>query len=128
MAFILTPIRRRIIAGVVLTPAVLFALYIWLALTWTYSTGERAGYVQKFSKKGWVCKTWEGELAMVSLPGAMPEKFVFTVRDDPVAERINKTMGQRVKLLYEQHKGLPTSCFGDTEYFVQDVQAVPAVP
>jgi len=119
------PKKRLIIAGVVLTPLVLFALYMWSAYSWSYSTGERAGYVQKFSKKGWFCKTWEGELAMVSLPGSMPEKFYFTVREDAVAERINKTMGQRVKLAYEQHKGLPTSCFGETEYFVDDVQAVP---
>ena len=118
------PKKRLIIAGVVLTPLVLFALYMWSAYSWSYSTGERAGYVQKFSKKGWFCKTWEGELAMVSLPGSMPEKFYFTVREDAVAERINKTMGQRVKLAYEQHKGLPTSCFGETEYFVDDVQAV----
>src|SRR5258706_15615862 len=108
-----------------LGPALMVALYTWLALHVSYSNGERAGYVQKFSRKGWVCKTWEGELAMVNIPGSMPEKFYFTVRDDGVAERINKTMGQRVKLAYEQHKGLPTSCFGETEYFVQDVQGVP---
>ena len=124
MTFILTRMHRRIIAGVVLTPAVLFALYIWLALTWTYSTGERAGYVQKFSKKGWICKTWEGELAMVSLPGTMPEKFYFTVRSDSVAARINESIGKRVAVTYEQHMGLPTSCFGDTGYWVSHVRVV----
>jgi len=90
----------------------------------SYSQGERAGYVQKFSKKGWICKTWEGELAMVSIPGTMPEKFYFTVRGDAVAARINVTLGQRVALTYAQHKGVPTSCFGETEYFVQDVRIV----
>ena len=118
------PKRKLIIAGVVLAPILLFVLYTWSAMTWSYSTGERAGYVQKFSKKGWVCKTWEGELAMVSLPGTMPEKFYFTVRDEEVANRINQLLGQRVKLAYAQHKGLPTSCFGETEYFVEDVRAV----
>src|SRR5436309_14108987 len=116
---------KLIIAAALALPMVAFILYTWASLTWSYSVGDRAGYVQKFSKKGWFCKTWEGELAMVSLPGSMPEKFYFTVREDAVAERINKTMGQRVKLAYEQHKGLPTSCFGETEYFVNDVQAVP---
>jgi hypothetical protein len=124
MSFILTPTRRRIVVGIVLVPVVLFGLYVWLAVTWTYSTGERAGYVQKFSKKGWICKTWEGELAMVSLPGAMPEKFYFTVRADSVAARINRSLGSRVALTYHQHVGVPTSCFGDTQYWVTDVRAV----
>jgi hypothetical protein len=102
----------------------LFLLYTWLALNFNYSEGERAGFVQKFSRKGWLCKTWEGELAMVNLPGAMPEIFQFSVRDDAVAARINKTLGQRVRLHYEQHKGIPTSCFGETEYFVTSVELV----
>ncbi|HEV3075692.1 MAG TPA: hypothetical protein VHB47_14820 [Thermoanaerobaculia bacterium] len=101
-----------------------FALYVWATLAFSYSSGERAGYVQKFSHKGWLCKTWEGELAMVNLPGAMPEIFRFTVRDGAVAARLNQTMGQRVALHYEQHRGVPSSCFGDTEYFVTDVRPV----
>jgi len=107
-----------------LGPALLIALYTWLALRVSYSTGERAGYVQKFSRKGWICKTWEGELAMVNLPGAMAELFPFTVRDEAVAARINTLIGQRVALSYEQHMGLPTSCFGETSYFVVNVKAV----
>ena len=101
-----------------------FALYVWATLAYSYSSGERAGYVQKFSHKGWLCKTWEGELAMVNLPGAMPEIFRFTVRDGAVAARLNQTMGQRVALHYEQHRGVPSSCFGDTEYFVTDIRSV----
>jgi hypothetical protein len=100
------------------------ALYTWLALSVSYSSGERAGYVQKFSRKGWVCKTWEGELAMVNLPGAMAEVFPFTVRDEAVAARINGMVGQRVALSYEQHLGLPSSCFGETSYFVVNVKAI----
>jgi len=102
------------------------ALYTWAGFQYDFSEGQRAGYVQKFSKKGWVCKTWEGELAMANLPGAMPEIFAFTVRDDEVAARINANMGQRVALTYEQHRGLPTTCFGETQYFVTDVR--PAAP
>jgi len=118
------PKKTLIIAGIVAAPVLLFVLYTWSSLTWTYSTGERAGYVQKFSKKGWVCKTWEGELAMVSIPGTTPEKFYFTVRDDTVAQRINQSLGKRVALSYRQHKGIPSSCFGETEYFVSDVKTV----
>lgn len=111
-------------AGLVAVVFALGAVYLWGALNWNYSSGERAGYLQKMSHKGWICKTWEGELSMVSMPGATPEKFLFTVRDANVAEQINKTMGKRVTLLYEQHKGLPTSCFGETEYFVVQVRDV----
>ena len=90
-------------------------------LTWSYGSGERAGYVQKFSHRGYICKTWEGELAMVSMPGTMSEKFLFTVREDAIAQKINANLGKKVALKYEQHIGLPTSCFGDTEYFVSDI-------
>lgn len=107
------------IIGLLIVLAVL-ALYTWGALSWSYSTGERAGYLQKLSHRGWLCKTWEGELSMVSMPGATPEKFFFSVRDDAVAQKLTKMMGSRLSLTYEQHIGLPTACFGETEYFVVD--------
>jgi hypothetical protein len=115
---------KWIIAGAVVVPILVFAIYTWSALTFTYSSGERAGYVQKFSRKGWICKTWEGELAMVSMPGTMSEKFLFSVRDDRVADSINNSLGKRVALSYQQHVGIPTSCFGDTQYFVTAVKVV----
>jgi hypothetical protein len=96
--------------------------YSWVSLHWSYSTGERAGFVQKLSKKGWVCKTWEGEMAMVTMPGTVSEKFYFTVLNDAVAARINASLGKRVAVHFEQHKWLPSSCFGDTEYFVTAMQ------
>ncbi|MEY3125844.1 MAG: hypothetical protein RLZZ573_2364 [Pseudomonadota bacterium] len=111
-------------AGVLITVSVVFAGYIAMALTWSYSSGERAGFMQKLSLKGWVCKTWEGELSLVAIPGAAPEKFLFTVRDVKVASLIETTMGKRVTLQYEQHKGLPTTCFGETDYFVVGVKEV----
>jgi hypothetical protein len=102
----------------------LFALYVWATLHINYSDGERAGYVQKFSRKGWVCKTWEGELAMVNLPGTFPQIFNFSVRDPAVAGQINKSLGSRVRLHYDQHKGVPSDCFGESEYFVTQVETV----
>lgn len=98
--------------------------YTWIVLSWSYSTGERAGYVQKFSNKGWFCKTWEGELAMVTMPGTLTEKFEFSVRDAEVAKQLNESMGQRVSLHYEQHIGVPTNCFGETQYYVSSVRVV----
>lgn len=114
-----------LVAAVVLTPALVFSLWAWVALTYSYSEGERAGWVQKFSKKGWLCKTWEGELAMVNIPGNAPEIFRFSVRDPAVASEIVRHMGERVTLRYEQHVGVPTECFGETEYFVTSVHRVP---
>ena len=108
--------------------ALLAAGWFAFALNWNYSTGERAGWIQKLSKKGWVCKTWEGELAMVSMPGAIPEKFYFTVWDDRVANDLNVAMGKRVTLHYDEKVGLPSSCFGDTRHWVNKVTVVQDVP
>ena len=119
-------ITRLLIAVVAL--AALVAAYVWLALTWSYSSGERAGWVQKFSYKGWICKSWEGELALVSLPGSSVEKFFFTVHDDAAAAQIQQAVGKRVTLHYEEKVGLPTSCFGDTRYFVSKVTINPDIP
>ena len=102
--------------------------YFLFVFNWSYSEGERAGWIQKFSSKGWLCKTWEGELAMVSMPGAMSEKFFFTVWDDATAEQINKLMGKRVALHYEEKVGIPTTCFGETRYYATKVSAVEEIP
>jgi hypothetical protein len=107
-----------ILASVIVAAVALFALYTWIVLNWSYSEGERAGYLQKLSRKGWLCKTWEGEILLSSMPGAIPERFNFTVRDENVVRQLQAAMGQRVQLTYEQHIGIPTSCFGETEYFV----------
>jgi hypothetical protein len=110
---------------VMLVPLVIFSLWAWVTLGYVYSTGERAGYVQKLSKKGWLCKTWEGELAMVNLPGSVtPQIFNFTVRSDSIASILEQDLGKRVSLTYEQHRGVPSSCFGETEYFVSNVRIV----
>jgi hypothetical protein len=106
----------------------LVALYFWAALSWDYSSGERAGWVQKLSRKGWVCKTWEGEMSMVSMPGAAQEKFYFTVWDEQVADQINRVMGHRVSLHYEEKVGLPGSCFGETRHWVNKVTLVSEIP
>jgi hypothetical protein len=121
---------KNIVIGVV---ALLLLAVAWFAfaLNWSYSSGERAGWVQKFSSKGWICKTWEGELALVSLPGSSVEKFYFTVRDDAVAEKVSQAMGRRVSLHYEEKVGLPTTCFGETRHFVTrlvETQEIPIGP
>ncbi len=113
-----------VLAVLFLALGLLFAAYVAITLNYNYSDGERAGYVQKFSRKGWVCKTWEGDLALVNLPGQPAEISSFTVRDEVVAAKINTLMGRRVTLSYEQHVGIPTSCFGESQYFVTDIKPV----
>jgi len=114
--------------GVVVAIAIALSGYAFVVTSWSYSSGERAGWVQKLSSKGWLCKTWEGEMAMVSMPGTTTEKFYFTVWDEDIAEQINKVMGKRVSLHYEEKKGIPTSCFGETRYYITSVSVVDEIP
>lgn len=120
----------KALTGSVAVLILLFVAYTWLVLSWSYSSGERVGYVQKLSRKGVLCKTWEGEMALVSMPGTVAEKFYFTVRDPEVVDQINNSVGSRVALHYAQHIGVPSSCFGDTQYFITSVRVVdaPALP
>ena len=114
----------KVVVLLVLVVVVLCAGYVVTVLNWSYSKGERIGYVQKFSEKGWLCKTWEGELQMLPVPGAVPEKFMFSVRDTRVIGKINSSLGKKVSLSYEQHKGVPTSCFGESVYYSVEVKAL----
>ena len=114
----------RWIAGGLAALVCLLALYTWATLTLAFARGERVGYVQKFSRKGWFCKTWEGELTMVSMPGVQPEKFYFSTRSEPIAAQVNSSLGKRIRLRYAQHKFVPSTCFGDTEYFVGEAQPI----
>ena len=113
---------RNGLFGFVLLALLLLAAYTWGVLHVPYSDGERAGVLQKLSHKGWLCKTWEGELLLTPLPGTVPEKFAFTVPDAAVAQALNAALGHRVVVSYSQHRGLPSSCFGDSEYFVESVR------
>jgi hypothetical protein len=111
--------------SLVLIPIVIFALWTWVTLGYVYAEGDRAGFMQKLSRKGWLCKTWEGELAMVNLPGSVtPQIFHFTVRNDSIAHILQQHLGKQVSITYEEHRGIPTSCFGETSYFVTNVRTV----
>jgi len=112
----------KVLIGILIAIVLGFTAFTWFTLHWSYSDGERAGFLQKFSRKGWICKTWEGEMAMVTLPGTVAEKFAFTVREDALAKQLSAEIGRRVTVHYEQRKWIPTSCFGDTEYFVTPPQ------
>jgi hypothetical protein len=119
---------RKVLIGFLIALVLGLIGFTWFTLHWSYSDGERAGFLQKFSRRGWVCKTWEGQMALVTLPGTVAEKFDFTVRDDAVAAKLTANIGKRMSVHYEQRKWIPTSCFGDTEYFVTDMQLAPQNP
>jgi hypothetical protein len=112
------------LAGIILVPAAVFAIWAAITLSYTFSSGERVGWVHKLSRKGWLCKTWEGELQMSNIPGSAPLLFTFSVRSDSIARAIEAAEGRRVALRYEQHIGVPTRCFGETEYFVTGIREV----
>lgn len=94
-------------------------------LMFSYSSGDRIGYVQKLSRRGWVCRTWEGELAMSPVPGATPQIFSFTIPQEAVAKKLTDLEGKKVALHYEEKRGIPSSCFGDTHYFITDARVLP---
>jgi hypothetical protein len=122
-----TEIRKKVVKITLLLIVAVVLLctgYMMIVLNWSYSKGERIGYIQKFSEKGWLCKTWEGELQMLPVPGAIPEKFLFSVRNKAVISKINSSLGKRVSIYYEQHKGIPTNCYGESEYFAVDAKVL----
>ena len=102
-------------------------LWTWLTLAWAYAEGERAGVLQKFVRRGWICKTQEGEIALYygggqyMGAGTTPQLWDFSVRDKSVAANLNKAVGHRVQLHYTEHPGIPTPCFAETRFFVDRV-------
>ena len=115
---------RRLAWAVFLVPIVLFLAYLVFVLNWSFSDGDRVGYLQKFSHKGWLCKSYEGEMAMTTVPGVAPMIWTFSVWDKSVADQINALLGKKVVLHYRKFRGIPTDCFGSTDYFVDSVQEV----
>ena len=119
---------KRGVLGLVLSPLILAVLYVLVVLNWSFSDGDRVGYLQKFSHKGWLCKTYEGELAMTTVPGVAPVIWSFSVWNEDVAKHVNSLIGKRVVLHYKEYRGIPTNCFGETEYFVDKIDGMPEEP
>ena len=119
--------RRRwpvAVATLIIVPLLLFVIYTFFVVSWSYSDGERAGTLQKFSRKGWLCKTYEGELALYVVGGVAPQIWYFTVRDESIVRGLSNAVGQKVQVHYSEHRGVPTDCFGDTPYWVDQVKVV----
>ena len=109
-----------VIAVLVLIPV----LWTWFSLSWAYSEGERAGVLQKFSKKGWVCKTYEGELAQYVVGGVAPQIWHFSTRDESLAKALSQAVGDQIRVHYTEHRFVPTNCFAETPYFAQSFQKI----
>jgi hypothetical protein len=123
-AFIRNHKLVTVLVIVIVAPIVVMTIWTAASLGYSYSSGERAGYLQKISKRGWLCKTWEGEIQLLANPGTTPERFAFSIRSDSIAQQLNHLNGQKVVVTYDQHKGVPGTCFGDTEYYVTGVRTV----
>ena len=122
------PKRRRwpvVVATLFVVPLLLFGIYTFFVVSWSYSDGERSGTLQKFSRKGWLCKTYEGELAQYVVGGVAPRIWYFTVRDEALVRQMSDAVGQNVQVHYSEHRGVPTDCFGDTPYWVDQVKTIP---
>ena len=114
------PIALVLLAIVLIIPL----LWTWFTLSWAYSEGERAGVLQKFSKKGWLCKTYEGELALYVVGGVAPQIWHFSTRDADLAKALSQAVGQQIRLNYTEHRGVPTNCFAETPYFARSFQPI----
>ena len=117
---------RKTIIITVLLLIFAFAGWFYWSYYFTYSDGNRSGLLQKFSHKGNMFKTYEGELVLNSLTAnsAGPlsaEKFFFSVDNKAVANKLSTLEGQRVILHYEQ-KNKALSWRGDSEYLVDSVR------
>ena len=102
--------------------------YFHWKYNYTYSEGNRSGLLQKFSHKGNLFKTYEGELVLNSLTstGTNPisaEKFYFSVDKKTVAEKLMGVEGQRVILHYEEKNGA-VAWRGDSKYIVDSVKVL----
>jgi hypothetical protein len=115
----------RILLWLILIVVVILGVWAAFSLSWAYSEGDRAGVLQKFSKKGWLCKTYEGELALYIVGGVAPQIWYFSTRDEDLAKQLSGAVGKNIQLHYTEHRGIPTNCFAETPYFARSFQVVP---
>ena len=116
--------KKFLIWGTIILIVLLAFLVYWNYYN-TYSEGNRAGILQKFSKKGNIFKTYEGELIMSSITTTgnatiASEKFYFSVKNDSIAGVLFNLEGKHVTLHYEQKRShLPWR--GDSNYYIDKI-------
>lgn len=109
----------RLALWLLLAAVALIVAWTAFTLSWAYSEGDRAGVLQKFSRKGWLCKTYEGELALYIVGGVAPQIWQFSTRDEELAKQLSSAVGKNIQLHYTEHRGVPTQCFAETPYFAR---------
>lgn len=95
----------------------------------TYSEGSRSGYIKKFSKNGYIIKTYEGDLVQQINGVLTADSFHFTVKDDKIVQDITRALNnnERVEVKYKQQLYLFQALHGDTQYFVTEVKLNPII-
>lgn len=114
----------RVLLAIPILVLVLAAAWSWFTLSFSYSEGERAGLLQKFSHKGWLCKTYEGELALYVVGGVAPQIWNFSTRDPELAKQLSANVGRQMRVHYSEHRGVPTNCFAETPYYADSFTLV----
>lgn len=105
---------------------IILAIFIYWRYFYTYSEGYRAGLLQKFSSKGTIFKTYEGEIILSSISSTRDvaiasEKFYFTLKNKALVRQFDMMQGQNVIVHYKQ-KNAPLFFRGDSEYLVDSVR------
>ena len=114
----------RIMIWLLVIVIAMLAAWAAFSLSWAYSEGDRAGVLQKFSRKGWLCKTYEGELALYIVGGVAPQIWHFSTRDEALAKQLANAVGNNIQVHYTEHRGVPTNCFAETPYFARSFRVV----
>ncbi|HCE59162.1 MAG TPA: hypothetical protein DER09_15345 [Prolixibacteraceae bacterium] len=117
---------KKILYWILFVLVIVIAAFIYFKYAFDYSKGYRAGLLQKFSEKGVVFKTYEGEMILSSVQSnanvaIASEKFLFSVADESVAKQMEQIQGKNVVVHYREKKGtLPWR--GDSPYIVDSVK------
>ncbi len=111
---------RKFFTYTVLLIILVFALYLAFLYYKPYSTGYRSGELIKFSKKGVIVKTWEGEISQ-GISGAQIFEFSVYRKDKDLIDKLNEYNGEYVKVKYDEHYR-KFFWWGDTRYFITEVK------
>jgi len=119
---------RRLLLQFVIVLMLIASIFIYWKYYYTYSNGYRAGLLQKFSYKGNLIKTYEGEMILSSVSGTSnvviaSEKFYFSVKNSKLAQILDTMQGQMVIVHYKQKNGV-LFWNGDSEYQVDSVKRI----
>jgi hypothetical protein len=106
----------KILIGIVLFCVIGFSGFYLFNEFWPYSEGTRTGKIIKFSRKGIIFKTWEGEINQ----GLGIEKFAFSVKEDEIIKKIEANQGKENVYLKYEEKFVKFFWHGDTKYYIID--------